>query len=266
MTSVPRFTAHGFHDIQNQQHVAFIHQSLRDVGISVIDLRFFDGGSVYLSDLILALGHRHGHGPPIPHSGTQGWYWDVRPKEKGANRARSETSQNFPWHTDCSYESQPPQYFGLHVLHADQYGGGTLRIMNTARLLGMLSNISYESLSRPEFQIKVPPEFYKGIASIYGNVIKKDDKGDSVCVRYRSDIFQPVSSGAEKALREFDELLGGHAENVFGNLGIELTAKDLPDNSIVLIDNGRWLHSRTEINDSQRHLRRVRWGRRDFTE
>ena len=200
----------------------------------------------------------------MEHSATRGWYWDIRPTEKAVNRARSETCESFPWHTDCSYESQPPQYFGLHVLHADQCGGGTLRVINTARLLRMLSDPVYETLACPEFRITVPPEFFKGTNTIRGSVIKRGrDRGD-VCIRYRSDIIQPLSTNAEKALQELHELLARYGGSNFGDLGVELTAQDLPDNSLVLIDNGRWLHSRTEIKDPMRHLRRVRWGQRDF--
>jgi alpha-ketoglutarate-dependent taurine dioxygenase len=45
----------------------------------------------------------------------------------------------FEWHTDCSYEEQPPRFFTLQVLQPDRYGGGTLSVLNVDRLLTLLS-------------------------------------------------------------------------------------------------------------------------------
>ena len=264
LSSVPRFVANGYHASQELPHINAVNQALNEVGIAVVDLKFPDPGGTYLSDLVLALARYHGHGFPIEHSATRCWYWDVRPMEKTVNRARSETCEIFPWHTDCSYESCPPRFFGLHVLRADQCGGGMLRLLNTKKFLHRLSSSAYGSLSRPDFRITVPQEFFKGINSINGNVILEDDGKGDVCMRYRSDIIQPLSGSAERALQELHELLTPEAEAKIRDITINMTPQDLPDNSIVLIDNGRWLHSRTEVKDLKRHLRRLRWGRRQF--
>ncbi|KAL6712902.1 hypothetical protein ACLMJK_009457 [Lecanora helva] len=261
---MPRLFAKRSDSFQDPQHIAEVNQILKKVGIVVIDLNFPDANSSYLSELILGLGRDHGHGPPIEHSSSRGWYWDVRPMAESLNRARSETCDVFPWHTDCSYESRPPQFFGLHVLQADQCGGGTLSVLNVSRLLHRLDDSAYESLSRPDFRITVPQEFFKGTDTINGNVVTEDENRGGTCIRYRSDIIRPLSSSAERALEALNALLASSAEATVKDIRIDMTSQDLPNNSIVLIDNGRWLHARTEIKDLGRHLRRVRWGRRDF--
>ena len=95
-----------------------------------LSLGFADEDSDYLKQLLVSLHKNHGHQLPIAHSATRGWFWDVRPSktnfQAGNHQARSETMNEFPWHTDCSYEDPPPRYFALQVLQHDRYGGGTL--------------------------------------------------------------------------------------------------------------------------------------------
>ncbi|KAL8949753.1 MAG: hypothetical protein Q9222_004169 [Ikaeria aurantiellina] len=226
---------------------------------------FHDPNSEYLRRLVLGLARYHSHGPPITHSATRGWFWDVTPKKAVGHQARSEGKLNFPWHTDCSYETDPPQYFALHVLHADRCGGGTLSALNVSRLLENLKPGSYECLSRPEFLIQVPPEFAKGTDTITDSLITRDKDESETRIRYRADIVQPLSNEARTALTELDTLLSRGIGAEGQSLQVDLTPHTLPDNTVVLVDNGRWLHARTEVKDAKRHLRRIRWGRRTFS-
>ena len=231
----------------------------------MLDLGFRDVDSHYLQNIVLGLGERHQHGPPITHSATQGWFWDVKPKQKPAGEpvARSEGKLKFPWHTDCSYETQPPQFFALHVLHADQNGGGTLSVASLDQVIRKIGRPTLDALSRPEFQIKVPAEFDKGIDSIFGSLVSQGaEPGQKTRIRFRADIIQPLTKDAEKALDELNRLLGSDED--VADVKMDITPDYLPDNTIVLMDNGRWLHSRNEVKDSRRHLRRIRWDRREF--
>lgn len=128
-----------------------------------------------------------------------------------------------------------------------------------------------QSLTRPEFQITVPPEFAKGVDSIVGNLVIQsvEDRQERPMMRfrYRADIVQPLSNKAEEALRELNAVLApppGGAGSDIDNIKMDLTSQILPDNSIVLMDNARWMHARNEVKDKRRHLRRIRWGRREF--
>lgn len=270
---VPRLPAATPSDSRdNETHIASINTALQRFGVAIVDLQFQDPHSVYLHHLVQSLCKHHNHGPPITHSSTEGWFWDVRPKpEKTVNQARSESMFNFPWHTDCSFESAPPQFFALHVLHADRNGGGTFSALSTSDVMAKLTPNVRQCLTRPEFQITVPPEFAKGVDSIIGNLAcqsVKDRHGRLMMrFRYRADITQPLSNQAEEALRELNAVLtpspGGAGADI-DHIKMDLTPQILPDNSIVLMDNGRWMHARNEVKDKRRHLRRIRWGRRDF--
>ena len=231
--------------------------------MAIVDLQFPDPRSNYLRNLVPALGRHHDHGPPITHSKTRGWFWDVKPNEKIELQARSESKLSFPWHTDCSFESHPPRFFALHVLRADRNGGGTLAAMSILQLIRRLKPSTYKALCRPDFLIQVPLEFSKGTDSIIGSLISPAKEPGQVRLRYRSDIVRPLTKDAGEALSEIDRLLANGPESD-SDMWMSLTPEVLPDDTIVLMDNGRWMHARTQVLDGERHLRRIRWDRREF--
>jgi alpha-ketoglutarate-dependent taurine dioxygenase len=167
--------------------------------------------------------------------------------------------EEFPWHTDCSYENPPPRYFALQVLQPDRYGGGTLSVMNVERLSEMLSIATKMSLARPEYLIRTPPEFIKHPMQqhIVGSILMADEEGRTSIMRFREDILTPLSERASTALNELKHAL--QSAEARSHSTLHLTPKTLPEGSIILIDNRRWLHARNHIKDPERHLRRVRW-------
>ncbi|OGM46080.1 hypothetical protein ABOM_005642 [Aspergillus bombycis] len=263
--AVPHLVARNLSDSQHPPHVRDIHNHLQHDGILKISLSFPDDNSHYLESLIISLSKSHGHGLPITHSASRGWFWDVRPSEtifQTANhQARSETMQEFPWHTDCSYEHAPPRFFALQVLHPDRYGGGTLSVMKIDRLSQFLTPAAKAALFEPEYQITIPPEFIKDPDQrhIVGSLFALDtqDQGHSLIMRYRDEIVAPLSARAAAALKELKDALQNL--EALSQCTLHLTAADLPERSIILLDNYRWLHARNGIKDPARHLRRVRW-------
>lgn len=261
---LPHLKAPGLQSAKEAGHVRRVAEELQQNGILKISLEFPDPNSQYLTQLVLSLHEHHGHQLPISHSATRGWFWDVRPSvtrvEAGSHQARSETMNDFPWHTDACYEDPPPRHFALHVLQHDRLGGGTLSLLNVQQLTALLSPESRVALTRPEYRITIPPEFIKDAARqhIVGSLLVVDEKdgqsGDIMC--FREDILAPLSQRAARALDELKRALQSVEcqESV-----LHLTSGDLPEASVVLVDNGRWLHARNEVKDPGRHLRRVRW-------
>lgn len=261
-------------------HTCFIKDTLQKDGIIIIDLSFSDSSSEYLQTLIKKLSSQFNHGSPLAHSSSRGILWDIKPNQIDSlafetsvtmqkYTARSETKDEFPWHTDCSYVSGPPRYFGLHVLQADRCGGGTLSVLNLSIILQHLPQESIAALSRPEFRFTVPPEFTQPNDSehgtIVGPILKQDSEAQWRC-RYRADIIKPLTERAENAMKELNDVLeAAGLENGKDRIGrIDLHPEALPDGSVILIDNGRWLHARNEVKDPERHLRRIRWDAREF--
>ncbi|KAJ6263983.1 hypothetical protein Dda_0121 [Drechslerella dactyloides] len=245
-------------------HVAQVHQCLEAGGIALVKLNFEDPESDYLVSLVRdGLSRQYKHGLPVDHSQTKGWLWDVKPVHSkiennttGEPLARSETMNVFPWHTDCSFEDAPPRHFALHVIHADRYGGGALSIVRTKDIIQELSEEAISSLSQPEFILDVPGEFDKGIGSLTGSLI--DMSNNDPKLRYRRDIIHPLTQRAQLALDELDAVLDDCRSKKV------MKAEDLPDGMVIVLDNAKWLHARNQVNDPNRHLRRVRWNAQPF--
>ncbi|KAJ3493095.1 hypothetical protein NLG97_g4958 [Lecanicillium saksenae] len=260
--------AHHLSVSKDPEHVGHVAEKLEKDGILKITLGFPDSDSKYLESLIRNLHTNHNHRLPISHSATRGWFWDVRPSsanfQTASHQARSETMEEFPWHTDCSYEYPPPRYFALQVLQPDRCGGGTLSVMRVERLSEHLSADTLATLMQPEYRIATPTEFVKDPTRtcIHGSLIVADGRGAPALIRFREDIVTPLSPAAAAALADLKAALRNLAAQARSTL--HLSAQDLPAGSIILIDNRRWLHARNHVKDPERHLRRVRWDAAPF--
>lgn len=167
--------------------------------------------------------------------------WDVRPiKVAGSGSERSHTAEEFPMHTDCSFEDPPPRYMSLYVVEEDKAGGGLTTLVDTATLWRYLSRRSLATLHTTEFTIRVPREFFKGSETIRGRILSANKLW-----RYRSDIIvrDHCTSAQIEALDELDACLS--------NPHLILTTK-LPTGALLLLDNSRWFHGRTRIYDPDR--------------
>ncbi|KAK5997625.1 hypothetical protein PT974_02989 [Cladobotryum mycophilum] len=240
--TVTQLTAPDLAHAKQRHHVGSAYQHLQQHGILKINLDFPDPDSQYLKQLVLSLHEYHGHQLPISHSASRGWFWDVRPSintpfQTIQHQARSETTEAFPWHTDCSYEDLPPRYFALHLLSPD----------------------TRTSLMRQDYGIRVPPEFIKKPErqEIVGSVLAARQDVQPCLMRFRRDIITPLTERASRALQELDMSL--RDTKVQAQSTLHLTSTDLSAGSVILVDNRRWLHARSNIKDPKRHLRRVRW-------
>ncbi|PVH93515.1 Clavaminate synthase-like protein, partial [Periconia macrospinosa] len=260
----------------NHDHLATINEQLTSSGLAIRRLSFKDDSSEYMTEVVVNLGRLFQHGPPTAHNSSQGWLWDVRPEFRNnrahgtepmsdaranvQNRdlkpARSETMQQFPWHTDCSWD--PPRYFGLHVLQADKCGGGHTSLISVEHVVQLCNPETVRALCRPEFQFSVPDEFQEGLGKsmVAGNVLWHDHHWR---IRYRSDTVQARTARASQALSELGAILQHPKSGKVQDHILTLTPDFLRSGSVMLVDNSRWLHSRSVVADPDRHLRRIRW-------
>lgn len=229
-------------------HISEVHRSLEEHGVALVRLNFADPTSDYLVSLVRdGLHPKHGHGLPVDHSQKKGWLWDVKPihgKVHSANDplARSETMHVFPWHTDCSFEANPPRHFALHVLHADRFGGGSLSLVRTNDIVQELCEETISRLSMPEFAFAVPDEFDKGTSrTLVGALLDMSDGEPKL--RFRRDIISPLTKQAELALEELDRVLDECQSSSGRSLRKVMKADDLPDGMVIVVDNAKWLHA-----------------------
>ena len=236
-------------------------RALRTHGICAIELGFTDPDSTFLLDVVFSM-----FCSPDTHSATQGTLWDVKYKPEGVKsesgkdgsaHSISHSLGEFAWHTDAAFEQHPTRFFGFHIIHPDRHGGGVFRVLRAEDLLSMLSPSAVKILTTQEFDLRVPPEFYKGREFIRGRLLKFDPATGRIYIRYRRDILcDPPSEDAEAnaAVNELVKLLD-QPENV----GEMVPTYAFKENTVLLMDNARYLHSRTNIKDPRRWLRRVRF-------
>lgn len=135
----------------------------------------------------------------------------------------------------------------LYVIREDRCGGGHSLLLDTEVLTRYLSRSALQILTTTEFVMNVPEEFKKGQETITGKLI-----WDGGLWRYRSDIIMRDTCTPSElaALQELDDLLtNSHL----------ILSTDLPQDSILVLDNSRWMHGRTVIHDHQRWLKRIRY-------
>ncbi|OJJ47065.1 hypothetical protein ASPZODRAFT_131998 [Penicilliopsis zonata CBS 506.65] len=229
-------------------------------GIVAIELKFDDPASQFLVDLVAAMQFK-----ADKHSDTQGVLWDVKLNDAGvlstgtgkAARSISHSLNEFDWHTDGAFETKPTRFFGLHIIHPDKMGGGVFRVARAEELVALLSPRTVATLNNSWFTLRVPPEFHKGVSTVQGKVLEIDPVSGDALVRYRRDIFLDPPSSNEEASAAVRELMGrlGDAEAI----GEAIPAIVFKENVVILMDNARFLHSRTEIKDPRRWLRRIRF-------
>lgn len=173
--------------------------------------------------------------------------WHVHPIETNSNikLARSQTDEEFSFHTDCSYELNTPEYMALFVLEADHYGGGQLQIIRLSDILEHLSLKTKEYLLKNKFQINIPNEFRKSsnIDHINASILLDQDK-----IRYRSDI---LSDDNNQEFNELDKIIQQ----------VQKHEPILNKYTMIILNNQKYLHGRTKILDHNRHLLRIRFNR-----
>ncbi|CAF1088168.1 unnamed protein product [Rotaria sordida] len=199
----------------------------------------------FFVDFIKKLG-----GKCVTHNADEeSFVWHVRPLPSTSDTqhplARSQTDHEFPFHTDCSYESNPPEYMALFVLEQDQLGGGQFKVIQVSDIVNRLSEKSKMILLTENFKIAVPLEFRKekDIDHIYGPILL-----DHHQIRYRSDI---VLDHKSNALNELESIISEVPKYV----------PKLEKYTMILLNNRKYLHARTKILDPRRHLLRIRFNK-----
>ena len=200
----------------------------------------------FFVDFIKKLG-----GECLAHNAEEeSFVWHVRPLLQSTSDiehplARSQTDHEFPSHTDCSYESYPPEYMALFVLEQDQLGGGQFQVIQVPDIINQLSEESKKILSTENFKIAIPMEFRKAkdIDHIYGPILLGHHQ-----IRYRPDI---VLDHKSDALNELESIINEVPKHVV----------KLEKYTMIILNNRKFLHARTQILDPRRHLLRIRFNR-----
>ena len=137
----------------------------------------------------------------------------------------------------------------MYVVREDRKGGGQSALVDTVALERNLSRNTLHVLSTTDFNMRVPVEFQKGSA---GDLLRGKVMYSEGLWRYRSDIIvrESCTSAQLETLRELDSLLGNPHVVLWMHL---------PQDSMLILDNARWMHGRSAVSDPERWLKRVRF-------
>lgn len=216
---------------------------LRAEGILLVQTTWHDPGGLFMQAVVNRLGVVN------PHDSSRTAIWDVRydPGSPSRTGARSHSLDAFPLHTDCSFEDPPPRGMALYVVREDRLGGGLTGVVDGRAVLARLSPATRAILRDTTFRFRVPPEFAKDRPWIEGPIL--DPHGN---FRYRREIIDAgfLRADQEAALEALGRVLRDP------DLIVPLS---MPRGMLLVLDNGRHLHSRTAIHDPDRHLKRIRF-------
>jgi len=184
------------------------------------------------------------------HSSNVGGVWSIQPKSDGI--ARSHTADAFLPHTDASFEPMPPRFFALSVIRADQGAGGLLCHASVEDAVAKLSTEDFDTLHNTMVCLKRPIEFQKnGMETIMAPVLFSKRRA-----RIRGDIIMTDHLPEWEATKFW-----GAYNRLYVHLDemCHRSARLLPERSIILMDNQRFVHARTQIKDWRRSLLRIRF-------
>ena len=192
------------------------------------------------------------------HSSDVGGVWSIKSKKTNAI-ARSHTTDPFLPHTDASFEPMPPRFFALSVIRSDHGIGGLTCFASVEEAVKMLSAEEYDTLLNTSVHWKRPIEFTKhGMETTVAPVLFSKYRA-----RIRGDIIMTdhLSDEDEKRFWDAYNRFYGHLEEL-----CHKSARILPERTIILMDNQKFVHARTSIIDDRRSLLRIRFDIPDLPE
>jgi hypothetical protein len=210
-----------------------------------------------LLDVVSAVGAPSGQG------NGGGVIYDVTPQAEGTDFSR--TAQRFPLHTDSTFLPEPHAYIALACVEAPAAGGGGESCMVSADVLRdeltqRCGEDVVQALSEPAFPFVIQEP--GGERALHLLAILETGADGPPRVRYRLDAIV-------RALQEHELVLGPrHAaalealEEVLGDPDLQVRFALRPGD-VLIVDNHRMLHGRSEIDEgAQRLLRRIKLDRR----
>jgi hypothetical protein len=223
---------------------------VRDQGWAVLrDLPFLHRGQARES---VALAIASAFGVPSGRDGGQ-HVWPVRPDPGGESDTFSGTAGAAGFHTDAQYHQVPEGFVCLFAVRPADSGGHTrvLSARDAAAAINRLpdSERAFRLLSEPRWHWRTPRDFTTPEPGHGSRLTAPVLPGDGT-IRWRGD---NLSMRTPRAHRGIAPVVDRCLDAADGAQTLALQAGDL-----VVLDNLRALHGRTEFDDTRRLLLRIR--------
>jgi alpha-ketoglutarate-dependent taurine dioxygenase len=173
--------------------------------------------------------------------------WNIRYDAAAAacGATASLTLEPLPFHTDGAFEDPSPRYLAQYVVREDRFGGGETLLVDVASVLPRVSPKTLDILRFTHFRFHAPAEYAKHTAYRDAPILF----GDGLMRYRRAIIDEELDRDATAALDELDAAI----------TAVEPLRLRLHSGDILLLDNARFLHARSEVLDPERHLLRMRF-------
>jgi alpha-ketoglutarate-dependent taurine dioxygenase len=186
--------------------------------------------------------------------------WDVKPRPvpPGHFATFSEHDGEAQFHTDTQYYPNPERFFFLYAVQAARCGGGKSYFADATEVIGRMTRTAggcraFATLSTVRIPFRIPSAFARGNEAEYtwAPIISAVP-----LIRYREDtLLASENCFPDVPWREIKTALTCFNEAA---AYVSTSRAVLPDDSIVFVNNHQALHARTEFQDQDRHLIRVR--------
>lgn len=213
-------------------------------------------GDAVRDALVLALTSTIGE--PTDHCADKRVMWPVTSRKKiGAQTTFSETSGEAPLHTDSAFSPHPERYNALYVVRQSRCGGGQTVIVNGPRFLADFAKTlqgrdCIRFMREMEYPFRVPDAFFIGERFITAKIL-----ADEPLIRFRYDCLERGFDLCPKLATRDHRFYCGIFRDAIETHASRNTFL-MADGDLIVYDNTRLLHGRTDFCDPLRHLIRVR--------
>lgn len=194
-------------------------------------------------------------GIPTEHTiGEKDYILDIKSKKSFSKIITySEHNKKAKYHTDAQYNYIPENFIALYCFKKANCGGGKSRVIKLQDIINTLKDASYDItlLKKNIFPFATPSIYQNNNKLIqYFNILSKDE----TFIRYRYDT---IIKGIE--LEKKNNIL--KSIKIFDNLLDNVKYKELilEEGDLLILNNHNMLHYRTQFNDLERHLFRIRF-------
>ncbi|HMT00867.1 MAG TPA: TauD/TfdA family dioxygenase [Candidatus Absconditabacterales bacterium] len=185
---------------------------------------------------------------------------DIAPRKNSENKRAtiSEISGEAEFHTDSQYLPLPEKFFILACQTPAVWGGDSL-LLDGKKLINDLREDSeqfYEDLQNEQFTFLVPTSFTKTGDNRSLELLRAPIVSEEIPIRYREDTIRNAQQLVPTLFTDkHEKILQQLKQKIQESEKLQLR---LEKNDILVVDNHRFLHGRTDFSDAQRLLYRIR--------
>lgn len=203
------------------------------------------------------------------HNNNDTPVWDILASDTNSQYSTfSEHANEAELHTDSQYRQNPEDYFALHCVRQARCGGGLSLFLSVNDIVKELNQTPGGRLALNFFENNVYPYIVPDIFKVnrngppeytFGYLIKKGE------MRFRIDTVEKAIALDPSLCSDAHLLHFNTLKQVILNSEHIITDK-LKNNECLFINNKTMLHGRTEFEDKQRHLLRIRFYEKEGSE